>query len=220
MYSATVTFSSHEVALVQQLTEVANDIRAEIVQSGQSLREPGNLVMLWWAQASRQSDFEVLDDVLASTSEITNSIVLYEEETTRLYRTLHQDRINPGAIAAEFGFLMTDIVFKDEKWTIDVLLPDRESFEEMLGFAKEYGLGANVTRMNEYGDQLPPQSQSVGRALTASQREILETASELGYYEDPRQATLDDIAAVLDISHSAAGRRIRRAHRSLVSIIS
>lgn len=54
-----------------------------------------------------------------------------------------------------------------------------------------------------------PNSQGVFAGLTARQREVLETARRMGYYENPRQATLSDIAAELDIDHGTVGRHIR-----------
>lgn len=53
--------------------------------------------------------------------------------------------------------------------------------------------------------------------LTDRQREILETAFDLGYFEVPRNVSTDDVAAELDLDHSTVAEHIRRAERNLLS---
>lgn len=52
--------------------------------------------------------------------------------------------------------------------------------------------------------------------LTEKQRRTVMTAFEAGYYDVPREATTEDVADELDISHQALSERFRRAHAELV----
>jgi hypothetical protein len=52
--------------------------------------------------------------------------------------------------------------------------------------------------------------------LTDRQREALVRAHELGYFDIPRSASLDDVADDLDITASALSERLRRAQSALV----
>lgn len=52
--------------------------------------------------------------------------------------------------------------------------------------------------------------------LTDKQREALNLAVEYGYYDQPRDATLADLASELDISKSAVSQRLRSAETKLV----
>ena len=54
-----------------------------------------------------------------------------------------------------------------------------------------------------------PEDGGVFADLTDRQREVLETAVRMGYYRSPREATLEDIAAELDVDHGTVGRHIR-----------
>lgn len=54
-----------------------------------------------------------------------------------------------------------------------------------------------------------PEAEGVFAGLTDRQREVLETALRLGYYENPREATLADVAAELDVGHGTVGRHVR-----------
>jgi len=47
----------------------------------------------------------------------------------------------------------------------------------------------------------------------------MEKALELGYFETPRQITLKDLAAEMDISHQALSERLRRGMRSVAAAI-
>jgi len=47
-------------------------------------------------------------------------------------------------------------------------------------------------------------------SLTDRQREVLKTAVDRGYYDNPRQATHEDIAADVDVSPSTVGEHLRK----------
>lgn len=64
--------------------------------------------------------------------------------------------------------------------------------------------------------QYRPAAKRVVAQLTSRQREILETALELGYYEEPRRATYRDIAAVHDCTTATVGEHLRRAESQIV----
>lgn len=53
-------------------------------------------------------------------------------------------------------------------------------------------------------------------SLPYEQRETLELAAERGYYESPRETTLDELAAELDRPRSTVSYRLRRAEAALV----
>lgn len=54
-------------------------------------------------------------------------------------------------------------------------------------------------------------------ALTDRQRDILETAFELGYFEVPREASAADVATEFDLDQSTVTEHLRRAERNLLS---
>lgn len=55
-----------------------------------------------------------------------------------------------------------------------------------------------------------------GRTLTDRQREVLEVAHELGYYDRPSRASQEAIAAELGCSASTVGEHLRKAEKRLV----
>jgi predicted DNA binding protein len=51
--------------------------------------------------------------------------------------------------------------------------------------------------------------------LTDTQRETIQLAHELGYYDIPRDVTMADLASELDVSQQALSKRLRRAHETI-----
>ena len=55
------------------------------------------------------------------------------------------------------------------------------------------------------------------RALTDRQREVVETAHGMGYYEVPRAASTEAVAAELDLDPSTVAEHLQRAERNLMA---
>lgn len=53
--------------------------------------------------------------------------------------------------------------------------------------------------------------------LTDRQREVLETANAMGYYEVPRETTASDVAARLGVQRATVTEHLQRAERKLVT---
>jgi predicted DNA binding protein len=62
----------------------------------------------------------------------------------------------------------------------------------------------------------PPTDPLASMSLRPEQRRVLETAAEMGYYETPRETTLDDVADRLACPRSTVSYRLRRAEARLV----
>lgn len=54
------------------------------------------------------------------------------------------------------------------------------------------------------------------RSLTVTERETFEAASRNGYYETPRETTLDELADRFDISKTAVSKNLRRSERKVL----
>lgn len=54
-------------------------------------------------------------------------------------------------------------------------------------------------------------------ALTDRQREVLETAYEMGFYEVPREASTEEVAGALDLDPATVSDHLQRAERNLLA---
>jgi len=96
-------------------------------------------------------------------------------------------------------------------WILTVWMPDRTDLGHLWDYAQENGIDIDLLRVNEYA--------SLGKTdagLTDSQRDALLVALEAGYFEEPRNASLGEVAADLDISQPAASGLLRRGIKRLV----
>lgn len=97
-----------------------------------------------------------------------------------------------------------------ERW----LLPDHESIHAIWQHAREAGYEFEIRELHRQKRSLTVEPEP--RALTDEQRETLVTAYELGYFTQPRETSLAELASHLDISPSAAAGRIKRGMSALV----
>jgi hypothetical protein len=98
------------------------------------------------------------------------------------------------------------------RWRLRVLLPDRDSLTETAQFCEERDLTFAIKHIYELDG-------SVGRGqygLSRDQYEVLTTALGQGYFDVPRNVTMGDLAAELDISQQAVSERLRRGHKNLL----
>ncbi|MFC4405956.1 helix-turn-helix domain-containing protein [Haloarchaeobius iranensis] len=75
------------------------------------------------------------------------------------------------------------------------------------------GIDATLERVGEYDLGRPP----IPPSLPPRQDEALRTALELGYYEVPREAGRDEVAAAMDCAPSTASEHLQKAEREVVS---
>lgn len=77
-------------------------------------------------------------------------------------------------------------------------------------------LNVNGARVSDVRDEEQTTISIDPEELTAVQRQTLLRAVEAGYYSDPREATLTDLAAEFDVSKSAVSQRLRGAETAIV----
>lgn len=119
-------------------------------------------------------------------------------------------KILSPVISAANGVIL-DMENDGSAWTLAIWIPERTDLAHLWDYAQQNDIDIELLRVNEYA--------SIGNTdagLTDSQREALLTAFERGYFEDPRNATLSEVAADLDISQPAASGLLRRGIKRLI----
>ncbi|APW97752.1 bacterio-opsin activator [Halobiforma lacisalsi AJ5] len=97
-------------------------------------------------------------------------------------------------------------------WQMKVRFPDRDGLCEGYDRLVDRGIDADLRRVSDV-----PEQSEVDSRLTPEQREALEAALEYGYFEIPRQVSMEELANELGISHQALSERFRRAYETLVN---
>ena len=115
-----------------------------------------------------------------------------------------------SALAEANVVVLSGIGRKDE-WRFEVRGESREAIAEFREYCQEQDIPITITAVHA---MLPIQRE--GYELTVTQREALVLAYEHGYFDSPREASLQEIADELGITQQSLSSRLRRGHRRLI----
>lgn len=91
------------------------------------------------------------------------------------------------------------------------LVGEQEAIREVLREYEDAGMSPELRSLGEYeGEEDPLDS------LTDRQREIVETAYEMGFYDVPRDASAEDVASELGVDASTVAEHLQRAEKNLL----
>jgi DNA-binding MarR family transcriptional regulator len=105
---------------------------------------------------------------------------------------------------------------EDSSLQVTLEVPDHESLVELLEKISNLDLPVQTETITQAGLSADTSVTIELEMMTKKQLETLELALERGYYDRPRDADLEDLAADLDISKSAVSQRIRGAEIKLI----
>jgi hypothetical protein len=177
----------------------------------QTSRESKPFAITFWAS---DGDFEEFEAGLADDPTVDSAAVLAEVDDQRLYQVEltaeGNDQMTYHAWA-DLGGVFVSSHRVGDGWRVRIRFPDREALREYVDYCERCDLAFDLRQLydagREIGDEL---------GLTDRQHETLATATEMGYFEVPRQAELEDLAEVLGVSRQAVSERLRRATETLV----
>ncbi|WP_254769454.1 helix-turn-helix domain-containing protein [Salinilacihabitans rarus] len=170
----------------------------------------GSPPLVWTSGPDRRTVEEALEadptvDVIASLANADDERWLFRLEFERRVKVFER-------IVAEHDGAILEASGRRGTWSTKLLFHDREALSEAHELFGNYEFDATVRRVSEMSD-----SSGGGTPLTETQYETIAKAHELGYFDVPRQVTLQELAAELDVSHQALSERLRRSHAALVS---
>jgi predicted DNA binding protein len=102
---------------------------------------------------------------------------------------------------------------KNDGWFVRLLLPDREALNHIWNYARDNDITFDIVEV--YGNEDTSGESSYG--LTEQQRAALRLAYRRGYFQEPRDVSLDEVAQELGLSSTAMSGRLRRGIRNLVA---
>jgi predicted DNA binding protein len=158
----------------------------------------------------RSADFERFESGLRAdhTVRFERVVSVDGEAIYRFEYTERAELFSPEITRANGVVLNIENV--DTGWSMKVWVPDRRSLRYLWEYAAANDIRIELQRINDYAGLLE------GFGLTATQREAVLLALDAGYFEEPREASLSDVASELDISQPAAGGLLRRGLKRLV----
>lgn len=122
------------------------------------------------------------------------------------------DRILLEILDSQSVVLVPPVVYTNTATVHLTVLGEQEALSRVVD-----GIPDAVTvEIDRVGEHRHRAGSLVGR-LTARQFEAIDVARDLGYYAVPREASLLDVATVLDCSESAASTLLRNGEQALVN---
>jgi predicted DNA binding protein len=115
-----------------------------------------------------------------------------------------------SALAQANVVVLSGIGTKDE-WRFEVRGENQEAIAEFREYCQGNDIPIAITAVHA---MLPIQGE--GYELTETQREALILAYERGYFDTPRESSLEEIANELGITQQSLSSRLRRGHRRLI----
>lgn len=163
---------------------------------------------------SGSGDRDALGAALDSHAEVLEHDVFEMDDA--IYAYLHlapgQPVVDLLSIVEEYRLILdTPMEFTGDGLTLTVLGEsgiEREAIQSIPD-----AIDVEIHRLGEY----TPEAEGLLEVLTDRQLEVLETAIDAGYYDVPRGATHDEIAAALDCAPSTASEHLRRIESRIMS---
>ena len=168
----------------------------------------GHVVPFFWV---RGGDVDALVSAVRTDPHVASISVIDRLADASLLRTTWT--LVPGLVQGfvESGVSVLEATGTTEEWLFRLRAPNHDAIASLRQYCLAQEIPLDLHRIATLAD--------VGAdryGLTATQHETLLVAYRLGYFDDPRGTTLDELADRFDVSPSAVSRRIRRATAALV----
>ncbi|RRJ30280.1 helix-turn-helix domain-containing protein [Halocatena pleomorpha] len=162
-------------------------------------------------------DYSALDTALESDPSVTAATELLQADGRRLYRFNWSDAVTlTFRVLLDAETVLLGGFGADDQWTFELLFPTRDALGRICDRCQLYDVDYSIDRIRGIENDKDNTPKPTNLGLTAQQYEAIATAYKHGYFTVPRQITLDELAAHLDISHQALSERLRRAHHTLI----
>ena len=160
------------------------------------------------------SDFPRFEDGLRkdrTVGDFERVIETRDEEAIYSFEYTNEAKVLSPVISAAGGVIL-GMENDGSAWILTVWMPERSALVDLWEYAQRNDIDIDLRRVNEY-DSLG----TTDAGLTDSQREALLVAFEAGYFREPRDVTLGEVATELDISQPAASGLLRRGIERLIA---
>ena len=209
-----VRFAHEDGALADTLAALP-DLHVTVVPEAST--DPMSSVYLLRFETDAPADIEaVLED--DHTVQSVEPMPVFEDENTIAVEFAADAKLLAPRVTSEDGYVLEAQSSNAEKrprgWYERWSLPDRGSLHDIWQDAVAEGFDFEVIDFHEQGHTDPEYSGPNGH--TPEQREALVAAYEMGYFTEPRETSLEELAAELGISPTAVAGRLKRGMRSLI----
>lgn len=166
--------------------------------------------MLFWA---RNGDFEAFDAALEEdrTVSVSRSLDVGDRRLYQVCLTGEGFDVHLYPVFVETVSLVGSATASHEGWHCEFYFADQSAVDRFVEACRERDIEFEVERVQGWRDD-----GHLEFGLTDTQRETLETALDVGYFEVPRENDLTELADRLGVSDTAASQCLRRGLSTLL----
>lgn len=211
MVISTEVYVSHPNIALCQTIRTLPDARVGVVSDAGT--DPDHDVHYFWFDAP---DFEEVSAALAADDTVADFSVIMKRANRWTYRVEYSDEVllvTPRVAAV--GGVTLDSRSDSNGWILELQLRDHDALYALNEYASEAGIHFDILKLNRTDDPFDPSEYG----LTECQREALVAAYVNGYFDDPRETSLEELSELLDISPTAISGRLRRGFARLVEAV-
>ena len=201
---ATVEFSTPDIC---PIVEHATAAEATVDSVARSVRPTGDVQCT--TEFAIDAEYEPDGDLTP----------VFSHGSTQRYRLVHDDGVTcPCECLGRFGCPVARYVARDGCLTVVFHAADYDELQTVVGELRDRYPDVDIKRfVRAPAGETAEDSVLVERSkLTDRQLEVLETAHEMGYFENPRRANATEIADELDINPSTFREHLSAAETKLL----
>lgn len=168
------------------------------------------VVPYFWVRGTVVDDIE---DAFTAHSGVTDIRLVDSVEDEYLLRvewTLEYSGVLSTLVETEIPLIKA--VGTNQQWTFDVRGDDRSDIAAFQQRCRELDIPIMLTEVHA----LTPIETGAEKAITEAQQEALVLAYQRGYFESPREVTMEEIGDELGISQQAIASRLRRGIKHIL----
>ncbi len=185
------------------LGTVFNQLPDVTVELERLIPAQGTMIPYFWVRGTKVDDIESAFTEHPGVKDLRLVDSVEDEYLLRLeWAMAHDDVLT---ILAETRVPLIEAIGTNKQWTFEIRGDDRSDISAFHERCQEVGIPITLTKLHA----LLPVETATEAALTETQQEALVLAYERGYFESPREVTLEALGEELGISQQAVGSRLR-----------
>ena len=162
------------------------------------------VIPYFWVRGGNVDDIESTFGDQPGVREIRFVDSVEDEYLLRVEWALDYDDVL--TVLAETEVPLIEATGTSRQWTFEIRGDRRSNIADFQRRCRELDIPTTLRKLHA----LTPVETGTEAALTDTQREALVLAYERGYFESPREVTLEALGEELDISQQAVASRLRR----------
>lgn len=206
--TATIHIEHERLALVPTLRTL-DEINIRVITQGTTAPGATNFPFLIEYHDRGELESRLDEDPTIDGYELVD----WTDDTGIYYITHTSETLLISTVVTEVNGILAHTETKGNGWLARLLLPDRKALNTIWEFAMDNDISLEIIEI--YGKDDVGTETSYG--LTDEQTAALNTAYEEGYFGEPRDTSLDEVADKMGLSSTAMSGRLRRGMRSLVA---